>query len=59
MRYAHQGVVAIVTESCGAKSHTAILARGLGIPMVTGIEGAAVRIRDGAPVVDRCGEPAW
>jgi phosphotransferase system enzyme I (PtsI) len=51
VRYAHQGVVAIVTETCGAKSHTAILARGLGIPMITGIEGAAARIRDGAPVV--------
>jgi phosphotransferase system enzyme I (PtsI) len=51
VRYAHHGVVAIVTETCGAKSHTAILARGLGIPMITGIEGAAGRIRDGAPVV--------
>ena len=51
VRYVHQGVVAIITESCGSKSHTAILARGLGVPMVTGIEGAATRIRDGAPVV--------
>jgi phosphotransferase system enzyme I (PtsI) len=51
VRYAHHGVVAIITETCGAKSHTAILARGLGIPMITGIEGAAGRIRDGAPVV--------
>jgi phosphotransferase system enzyme I (PtsI) len=51
VRYAHHGVVAIVTETCGARSHTAILARGLGIPMVTGIERAAGRIRDGAPVV--------
>ena len=51
VRYAHHGVVAFVTETCGAKSHTAILARGLGIPMVTGIEGAAGRIRDGAPAV--------
>jgi phosphotransferase system enzyme I (PtsI) len=51
VRYAHHGVVAIITETCGARSHTAILARGLGIPMVTGIEGAAGRIRDGAPVV--------
>jgi len=51
VRYAHHGVVAIITETCGAKSHTAILARGLGIPMVTGIEGATGRIRDGAPVV--------
>jgi phosphoenolpyruvate-protein phosphotransferase len=37
IRFAHQGVAAIVTENCGAKSHTAILARGLGIPLVTGI----------------------
>jgi len=51
VRYAHQGVTGIIFESCGAKSHTAILARGLGIPMVTGIEGAATRIHDGAPVV--------
>jgi phosphoenolpyruvate-protein phosphotransferase (PTS system enzyme I) len=51
VRYVHQGVVAVITESCGSKSHTAILARGLGVPMVTGIEGAATRIRDGAPVV--------
>ncbi len=51
VRYAHHGVVAIVTETCGSKSHTAILARGLGIPLITGIEGAVSRIRDGAPVV--------
>src|SRR5580692_11705371 len=50
VRYAHHGVVAIITETCGAKSHTAILARGLGIPVITGIEAAAARIRDGAPV---------
>lgn len=51
VRYAHQGVIAVITENCGSKSHTAILARGLGIPMVTGIDGAATRIRDGAPVM--------
>jgi phosphotransferase system enzyme I (PtsI) len=51
VRYAHHGVVAIITETCGAKSHTAILARGLGMPLITGIEGAVARIRDGAPVV--------
>lgn len=37
VRFVHQGVAAIVTESCGSKSHTAILARGLGIPLVSGI----------------------
>ena len=33
----HHGIVAVVTETCGPKSHTAILARGLGIPLITGI----------------------
>jgi phosphoenolpyruvate-protein phosphotransferase len=51
VRAAHQGVVALITETCGAKSHTAILARGLEIPMVTAIDGAVKRIRDGAPVI--------
>jgi phosphoenolpyruvate-protein phosphotransferase len=51
VRAAHQGVVAVITETCGPKSHTAILARGLGIPMITGIDGAVKRIRDGAPVI--------
>src|SRR6185312_9148248 len=44
------GVVAVVTETCGAKSHTAILARGLGMPLVTGIENLVGRVRDGAPI---------
>jgi phosphotransferase system enzyme I (PtsI) len=51
VRYVHHGVAAIITETCGAKSHTAILARGLGIPMITGIDRATKRIRDGARVV--------
>lgn len=37
VRFVHQGVAAVVTEVCGGKSHTAILARGLGIPLVSGI----------------------
>src|SRR5579872_6146092 len=40
VRYAHHGAVAVVTETCGPKSHTAILARGLAIPLVTGIPAA-------------------
>ncbi len=39
--FVQQGAVAVVTESCGAKSHTAILARGLGIPLVTGVSAAS------------------
>jgi phosphoenolpyruvate-protein phosphotransferase len=51
VHYVHHGAVAVVTETCGSKSHTAILARGLGIPMVTGIEAAVRKIRDQASVL--------
>src|SRR5579872_5774879 len=44
VRYAHHGAVAVVTETCGPKSHTAILARGLSIPLVTGIPSACALI---------------
>lgn len=37
IRFVRQGVAAVVTETCGLKSHTAILARGLGVPFITGI----------------------
>jgi phosphoenolpyruvate-protein phosphotransferase len=40
VRYVHNGIVAVVTETCGPKSHTAILARGLAIPLVTAIPSA-------------------
>lgn len=50
VRLAHQGVAAIVTETCGLKSHTAILARGLGVPLVTGIHDAVTRIPEGATI---------
>jgi phosphoenolpyruvate-protein phosphotransferase (PTS system enzyme I) len=33
----HQGVLAFVTEFGGATSHTAILARSLGIPAIVGL----------------------
>src|SRR4029077_6155207 len=44
VRYVHNGIVAVVTETCGPKSHTAILARGLAIPLVTGIPSACALI---------------
>ena len=47
VRYAHHGIVAVVTETCGPKSHTAILARGLGIPLVTGIPSVCELIPQG------------
>ncbi|MFN0052614.1 MAG: phosphoenolpyruvate--protein phosphotransferase [Planctomycetales bacterium] len=53
VRYAHRGIAAVVTETCGARSHTAILARGLGIPLVTGIAGVCELVPQGsAAIVD-------
>lgn len=51
VRFAHQGVAAIVTETCGGKSHTAILARGMGIPLITGLQGVVEQITPHAEVV--------
>lgn len=51
VRFAHQGAVAFITETCGNKSHTAILARGLGVPLVTGIPELADSMADGAEIV--------
>lgn len=51
VRFVHQGAVAFVTETCGNKSHTAILARGLGVPLVTGVSGVLERIFENAELV--------
>ncbi len=51
VRLAHQGIAGVVTESCSMKSHTAILARGFGVPFVTGISGVMSQIADGATVL--------
>jgi len=45
-------LVAIVTGSGGVASHAAILARGLGIPAVTGVDVAALPARGGRWIVD-------
>ncbi|MFC7405169.1 phosphoenolpyruvate--protein phosphotransferase [Georgenia alba] len=44
-------VRAIVTVEGGPTSHTAILARSLGIPAVVGVEGATTRLTDGTEVL--------
>ncbi|MBC7821800.1 MAG: phosphoenolpyruvate--protein phosphotransferase, partial [Planctomycetaceae bacterium] len=51
VRLAHQGIAGAVTESCSMKSHTAILARGFGVPFVTGIADAVSLIANGATVL--------
>ncbi|WGW13443.1 PEP/pyruvate-binding domain-containing protein [Saxibacter everestensis] len=40
----------VVTETGGALSHAAIVAREYGIPAVLGVSGATTRIRDGARI---------
>jgi phosphotransferase system enzyme I (PtsI) len=47
----NQGVVAFVTEFGGPLSHTAILARSLGIPAVVGIHQATLLFRQGEQLV--------
>ena len=42
---------AVVTEQGGLISHTALMARELGLPAVVGVAGATVAIPDGAKVV--------
>jgi phosphoenolpyruvate-protein phosphotransferase (PTS system enzyme I) len=45
------GVVAIVTEQGGEFSHTAIVARSLGIPAITGILDVTSQIQAGMPLL--------
>jgi len=49
--FGQEGRLAALVESCGDRSHAAILARSMGIPVLAGIEGIAGRIRDGAQVL--------
>ncbi len=51
VRFAHQGPCAALTESCGPKSHTAILARSLGIPLLAGIASLAEMVAEGELVL--------
>lgn len=47
----HQGVLAFVTEYGGPLSHTAILARSLGIPAVVGVRNARAYLGNDEPVI--------
>ncbi|MCC7120376.1 MAG: phosphoenolpyruvate--protein phosphotransferase [Gammaproteobacteria bacterium] len=52
----HQGVAAFVTEHGGPTSHTAILARSLGVPGVVGVPHARRFVREGEPLIVDGGE---
>ncbi len=45
------GIAGFCTVSGGATSHAALLARGLGIPAVAGIDARALEVPDGTPAV--------
>lgn len=47
----HHNVAAIVTERGGPLSHTAIIARSLGIPAIVGVPHVHLYIRDGEQIV--------
>ncbi len=47
----HQGIAAFITEFGGPMSHTAILARSLGIPAVVGVTSATRILKHGEQVV--------
>ena len=51
VRFARQRIAAAVVETCGMRSHTAILARGLGIPLTAAVESAVTLIPQGCDVV--------
>lgn len=51
VRFAHQGLCAALTETCSDKSHTAILARSLGVPLLAGIARVAQQVEEGALVL--------
>ena len=48
---AERGVVGFLSETGGALTHASILARGLGLPYISGIVGARQMINDGAMLI--------
>ena len=51
VRLGRQHVVAFAVETGGQTSHTAIIARDLNIPLVTGISGVTSQVTDDDPVI--------
>ena len=51
VRLGRQHVVAFAVETGGQTSHTAIIARDLNIPLVTGLNGVTAQVTDDDPVI--------
>jgi phosphoenolpyruvate-protein phosphotransferase (PTS system enzyme I) len=51
LAFRRSGVVAVVSESGGKTSHTAIIARAFGLPYVTGTEGITTKVRPGDSMI--------
>jgi phosphoenolpyruvate-protein kinase (PTS system EI component) len=51
IEFAEDGLVGAVSVAGGGSSHAAIVARGLGLPMVTGVDAAVLAVPAGEPAV--------
>jgi phosphoenolpyruvate-protein kinase (PTS system EI component) len=51
IRFAESGLVGAVSMSGGANSHAAIIARGLGVPMLAGADPAVLAVPAGSPAI--------
>ncbi|MEM1035266.1 MAG: phosphoenolpyruvate--protein phosphotransferase [Pseudomonadota bacterium] len=51
LEYGRSGLAGILLEEVAASSHAAIVARGLGIPTIGGIEGLLTQVARGDPII--------
>jgi phosphoenolpyruvate-protein kinase (PTS system EI component) len=58
IRLADEGLTGAVSVTGGASSHAAIIARGLGLPMLAGVDPAVLDVPAGRPVLVDAADPA-
>jgi phosphoenolpyruvate-protein kinase (PTS system EI component) len=58
IRLADEGLTGAVSVTGGASSHAAIIARGLGLPMLAGVDPAVLELPPGRPVLIDAPDPA-
>lgn len=51
MRFWRNGVAGLIAEQGGTNAHSVIIARGLGIPALMGVEGVMSQLKDGVPII--------